>query len=689
MHKKSTATEKVAVNQEQAVKPIEIELQEFLELIPDPFVLLDEQGRIRRVNAKAECLFGYASAELCGQLIEILVPERLRSAHAQQRQRFTHAAASRPMGVSELPLLCRDGSEVPVAVSLSVIATQAGERMVSAVVRDMRERKRAEEQIVLQASLLAQIEDAVMACDLERRVFYWNKGAEKIFGWTSQEALGKTTDELFGLLQPGSLRDQAKAALLSRRFHQGEMQLRRQDGADIWVDAKTAFYCGPRGDKKGYIASFRDITERKAIEADLLAKREIIAKLHSVSTQLIGPQALPILLQAAVEAAVTIAHAAMGMVHTCDAASQSLQLVGHVCITAAMVEQFTQIPIGATYGEMIRQRQWLVVENSAEGVGLLNPHSLDILLRAGICAGQSTPIRARDGRLLGVVTTLYHEPRFPSELVLQTLDLLAHEASYLIEARQREATLQHAIRARDQTLGIVAHDLRNPLNNIMLRAQLLNSQTESHHSKASTEAITRDARRMNRLIQDLLDVTSIESGTVSLELGPISVSKIVKEAVEAHQLTAVAASLRIQICVESDLTEVFADHYRLRQVFDNLIGNAIKFTPSGGCITIGAAARDDEVLFRVTDTGKGIAATHLETVFNRFWQGDARDRRGAGLGLAIVKGLVELHGGQVWAESQLGGGTTLCFTVPAHAPKLLLATEFTTRPNPTFKIQGL
>lgn len=688
MHKKSTATEKVDVNQEQAVKPIEIGLQEFLELIPDPFVLLDEQGRIRRVNAKAECLFGYASAELCGQLLEILVPERLRSAHAQHRQRFTLVAGSRPMGVSELPLVCRDGSEVPVAVSLSVITTQAGERMVSAVVRDMRERKRVEEEIVLQASLLAQIEDAVMACDLERRVFYWNKGAEKIFGWTSQEALGKTTDELFGMLEPGSPRDQARAALLSIGFHQGEMQLRGQDGADIWVDAKTAFHYGPRGDKKGYIASFRDITERKAIEADLLAKRETIAKLHSVSTQLIGPQALPILLQAAVEAAVTIAHAAMGMVHTCDAASQSLQLVGHVYITAAMVEQFTQIPIGAAYGELIRQRQWLVVENSAEGVSLLNPHSLDILLRAGIYAGQSTPIRARDGRLLGVFTTLYHEPRFPGELVLQTLDLLAHEASDLIEARQREATLQRAIRARDQTLGIVAHDLRNPLNNIMLRAQLLNSQTESP-SKASAEAITRDARRMNRLIQDLLDVTSIESGTVSLELGPISVSKIVKEAVEAHQLTAVAASLRIQICVESDLTEVFADHYRLRQVFDNLIGNAIKFTPPGGCITIGAAARDDEVQFRVTDTGKGIPAAHLETVFSRFWQGDARDRRGVGLGLAIVKGLVELHGGQVWAESQLGEGTTFCFTVPAHAPKLLLVTEFTTQPNPTFNIHGL
>lgn len=141
------------MTQGQEVKPVEISLQEFLELIPDAFVLLDEKGHIRRINAHAERLFGYSQAELCGQLIEVLVPIRLRGAHAHYRDRFT--AGSRPIGGGALPLLCKDGSEVMTEISLSTITTLAGERMFSAAVRDVRARRQAEEQIALQASLLA------------------------------------------------------------------------------------------------------------------------------------------------------------------------------------------------------------------------------------------------------------------------------------------------------------------------------------------------------------------------------------------------------------------------------------------------------------------------------------------------------------------------------------------------------
>lgn len=299
------------MTQEQAIKPVEIGLQEFLELIPDAFVLLDANGYIRRINAHAERLFGYTQADLCGQLIEILVPTRLRSAHAHYRERFT---SSRPMGTGTLPLLCKDGSEVMTEISLSTITTLAGERMFSAAVRDVRARRKAEEQLALQASLLAQIEDAVMAIDSEGRLFYWNRGAEKIFGWEGAEALGKTLIELFGMPLPGSPRLQAKTLLQSTGFYRGELQLHHKDRSEVCVDAVITSYRGARGDQRGFVGSFRDVTRRKEIEAEISAKREAISKLHDVSTQLVGQQALPILLQAVVNAAVTIAQASMGMI---------------------------------------------------------------------------------------------------------------------------------------------------------------------------------------------------------------------------------------------------------------------------------------------------------------------------------------------------------------------------------------
>lgn len=661
------------MTQEQVVKPIEIALPEFLELIPDAFVLLDANGCIRRINLQAERLLGYTQAELCGQLVEILVPERLRGAHAEHRRLFTRAAGSRPMGQSVLRVLRKDGSEVPVEISLSVVTTLAGECLISAALRDVRARQQAEAQIALQASLLAQIHDAVLAVDLERRLFYWNKGAEKLFGWTTEEAIGKTTDELFGAIRPGSSRALASAALLSTGPSEGELQLHRKDGASLCVDATSTAYFGPTGEHAGYVASFRDITRRKEIEAEVAAKREAISRLHSISAQLIGQQALPILLQAVVEAAVTIAHAARGMIHVYDAASQSLQLVGHLGCTQAMAEQFALVYRGPLCGE-VAQQQRVLITDFAESGSLVEPPALDVLVRAGMRAGQSIPMMARDGRILGVVTILYAEPQRPSELEQQMLELLAREAGDLIDSRQREAALQRAVSARDQMLGVVAHDLRNPLNCILLRTQLLSSRIEPRN-KESVDAITRDARRMNRLIQDLHDITHIESGALSMEPGPMAVEKAVEEAVETHKLAAAAARITLEFAIDRNVQEVLADRHRLNQVFDNLIGNAIKFTPPGGHITISAAAADGVVLFRVADAGRGIAAKHLRHVFNRFWQADSADRRTAGMGLAIVKGIVEAHGGSIWVESQLGAGSTFYFTLPAHPAHLARTAE--------------
>jgi signal transduction histidine kinase len=139
-------------------------------------------------------------------------------------------------------------------------------------------------------------------------------------------------------------------------------------------------------------------------------------------------------------------------------------------------------------------------------------------------------------------------------------------------------------------------------------------------------------------------------------------------AVEAQKLLASSASVELRIDVAPDLPEVWADRDRLVQVFENLIGNAVKLTKAGGSVTVGAAPRDGEVLFWVADTGVGIAAENLPHVFDRFWQAQKSGRRGAGLGLAIVKGIVEAHGGRIWVESTLGRGSTFFFTVPASRP---------------------
>jgi signal transduction histidine kinase len=183
-------------------------------------------------------------------------------------------------------------------------------------------------------------------------------------------------------------------------------------------------------------------------------------------------------------------------------------------------------------------------------------------------------------------------------------------------------------------------------------------------SKKVVEAIERSGNRMSRIIEDLLDVTRIEEGRLTLEKGRVSARHVIAECVETHGPLASAASLDLVVEVARDLPEVWADRDRLLQICENLVANAVKFTEAGGVIRIGAAPRDGDVLFWVADTGAGISAENLPHVFDRFWQAEKSDRRGIGLGLPIVKGLVEAHGGRIWLESTFGRGTTFFFTIP-------------------------
>ena len=178
------------------------------------------------------------------------------------------------------------------------------------------------------------------------------------------------------------------------------------------------------------------------------------------------------------------------------------------------------------------------------------------------------------------------------------------------------------------------------------------------------EVIERAAKRMNRLIQDLLDVALMEAGQLTIERARLSAGGLIVEAVDMQRPLASSSSLELRVEVDPDVPDVWGDRDRLLQVFENLIGNAIKFTKAGGRITAGAASRDDEVVFWVADTGCGIASENLPRVFDRFWQATRAGRQGAGLGLPITKGIVEAHGGRIWVESTAGSGSTFFFTIP-------------------------
>jgi signal transduction histidine kinase len=226
-----------------------------------------------------------------------------------------------------------------------------------------------------------------------------------------------------------------------------------------------------------------------------------------------------------------------------------------------------------------------------------------------------------------------------------------------------------ALANRDNFLGLVSHDLRNLLGGIVISADLLAARAPDNEDGAQTLAMTtriqRYAAHMNRLIGDLMDVASIDAGKLAMTPAPGDVTTLIAEAVDTFQATASAKGISLQTeIVEGPLLAEF-DQGRMLQVLTNIIANAIKFTSQGGSIRVRGECAGAEVRFCVSDTGSGIPGNMLEAIFERFWQVGKDDRRGVGLGLYISRCIVEGHGGKIWAESTLGEGSRLCFTLPS------------------------
>jgi signal transduction histidine kinase len=293
-----------------------------------------------------------------------------------------------------------------------------------------------------------------------------------------------------------------------------------------------------------------------------------------------------------------------------------------------------------------------------------------VLQKLGWRSTLTIPLVAR-GRTLGAFILAYTDSgrRYgPAELVLA--EGLAARAALAIDNARLYRASQLATQARDEVLAIVSHDLRNPLNVISLAAGRL-QRTPSQEQEVwrkQLEAIQRSADRAVHLIQDLLDATKMEAGRFTVVQQPEDVDRLVDEAVELHRPLADARSLRLERQVEDGLPHVMADRGRVLQVFSNLIGNALRFTPAGGSITLWAQREPGAVRFSVVDTGPGIPPEHLPHLFERFWQAKEGAREGAGLGLPIARGLVEAHGGRIEVSSTPGQGSTFSFTLPVAEP---------------------
>jgi signal transduction histidine kinase len=330
-------------------------------------------------------------------------------------------------------------------------------------------------------------------------------------------------------------------------------------------------------------------------------------------------------------------------------------------------EGFT-IAIGEGFaGTIARTQKPLILHSASTDPLVSNP----LIHQKGIKALYGVPLIHGIQGLVGVA---HMGSLTANEFAAEDMELfrsMASRAALAIEHHIAREAIAQAVRVREDILAIVSHDLRNPIGAVLSAAELLRRVLPKERNELALKSLTtiqRSANRMTRLVEDLLDFGSLESGQLRLVMKPEIAADIIADVMDGHAVIAAEQNVRLEPSVPPGLPPIQCDRQRVSQVFGNLINNALKASPARATITIGAEAMSDAVRFSVSDEGEGIESAQVDHIFERYWHsGDETTAHSRGLGLAIVKGIVEAHGGTVGVKSTVGKGSTFYFQVPRAA----------------------
>ena len=514
--------------------------------------------------------------------------------------------------------------------------------------------------------------DGIICVDDRYEVVLYNHGAEQIFGWTASEMLGQRFDRLmperFRQAHAGHMRRFETDPNVARKVAARAPLLHgmRKDGTEFRIEAAISRL--DLGEGHLFTVVVRDVSEN----VRHLDEQVLLARVGEVLAESLEAQ------QTIDRVCELVAASPIGEMCVLDTIAPDGGITRRRGTHADPVKAETLRTYGSTPPDRSRPHPiWQVVETGkpvlipetapdfAEALGA-TPERRAMLEALAVRTLLAVPLSAR-GRLLGVLTVASSRPgRRYDDADLRLAEELARRIALALDNASLYEIAQTALAARERVLGLVAHDLRNPLNSILLVAQLFKRRggEPERRSQAHVEAIRASALRMNRLIEDLLDVRRLEAGHLSIDPKVLETRELIADVLATERRIAAQAEVELQVELAGALPSVCADRDRLWQVLENIIGNAIKFSPPRSHVTVSAAARGDEVVVRVADHGPGIAADDLPHLFESFWQAKKSDRRGAGLGLSIAKGIVEAHGGRLWVDSTVGEGTTFSFTLP-------------------------
>jgi two-component system, chemotaxis family, CheB/CheR fusion protein len=644
----------------------------FLDSALDCIITMDASGRVQEFNPASERVFGFSRSEAVGkELAELIIPPRLRERHRQGLARYLKTGEGPLIGkLIEIEALRRDGSEIVVALAIN--ATQVnGSPIFTAYLRDITERKRAEETNRRLAAIIESSGDAIISKDLDELVTSWNKEAERLFGYSADEIIGKPIT----VLVPPDRHNEELGII--ERLRQGERVLRyetvycRKDGTALDVSLAVWPIKDETGNVIGASKIARDITERIRTERRRTTQ-------YAVTNLLAASWTLAEVATELLEAMASSGDWAFAAIWTYDEAAGGLRCRNVWHEASERVKKFSDLSLVVTLpeGQGLPGRVW----NSKKPTWVYDVTRDPNFPRAPYAAaadlhgGFAFPLFFQ-GEIDGIMELFSHNVVEPDEDLLQMVEALGSQIGLFIargrivqELQRHKENAGAANTAKDRFLGLLSDKLRAPLTPVLTWAGRIAGQSDLRPDvQQGLKMVRGNVELEMRLIEDVLDLSRIARGKLTLQLRKADAHELLQSALEIVRSDIEQRHLSPFVALDASRHELVADAPRLQQVFWSVLQNACKFTPENGTVSVRSYNPSPRrITIEISDNGIGIEPQFVEKVFYAFEQADSQSE-GLGLGLAISKAIVEMHTGTIRAHSEgLGKGATFVIELPVR-----------------------
>lgn len=643
-------------------------MQNLIELAPVGIFEADLSGRYSDVNRAGCETLGYTRDEIVGKTIEELIPPDEVSRLAESRVALSVPGA---VHTGEWQLRRKDGTYVDVEVSAKIIT---GGRWLGFAL-DITERKKAERELKEAEQnykvLFDGAYDAILVADSDGKIIAINDRLVSKFEYESGELCGKPVE----VLLPERYRERHARyrALFASDPRPREMGARttlygrKKSGIEFPVEISLGAAWN-RGTLR-ITAIIRDVTEKVKIEL----QKTFLAETSKILNEVIDYDGR---IERIAEIIVpSISDICVVSILENDALHAKAVSCRDPALKPVLKEVSSYTPranIPYSTGAMFESGDALRIEKvDAEFLKASNmpEEHRQRFSRLNVTSYLALPLVARGKKVGALTLAMTDSSRVFLKDDLPFYQTVATRCAMAIDNSRLYSEAQRAASARENVLFVVSHDLKNPLSSISLSAEtLLEGDLEANKVHAIASKLKVSAEQMQRLVKDLLDLGKLNAGTLTLQKINAPINALIDEGIEPYASKIAEKKLAIFREVAPGVDEIVCDRGRIVQVFWNLIGNAVKFSPPAGKIFVKVTKVQDSLQFSIRDEGPGISAAEIGSVFDRFWQAAKTASLGTGLGLSIVKGIVEAHHGKVWVESEYGKGSDFQFTLPVEAP---------------------